>query len=86
MIRFKLKELMTEKIFREGRKINLDELSAMTGVNKSTLSRISAVRGYNTTTDNIDKLCRYFGCAVGDLIEYVPNEEILGVCNTKPEV
>lgn len=78
MIRFRLKELLSERVFREGRRINLDEVSTATGINKSTLSRISAVRGYNTTTDNIDKLCRYFGCTVGQLMEYVPDEELLG--------
>lgn len=76
MIRFKLKELLAEKIFREGRKINLDELAETTKINKSTLSRISSVRGYNTTTENINRLCRYFGCPVGKLMEYVPDEEV----------
>jgi DNA-binding Xre family transcriptional regulator len=79
MIRFKLKELLSEKAFREGKRINLDELSALTGVNKSTLSRISSIRGYNTTTDNIDKLCRFFLCSVDQLMEYVPDEEIEGL-------
>jgi DNA-binding Xre family transcriptional regulator len=79
MIRFKLKEMLSEKAFREGKRINLDELSDATGVNKSTLSRISSVRGYNTTTDNIDKLCRFFGCSVDKLIEYVPDEEVAGL-------
>lgn len=60
MIRFKLKEMLSEKVFREGKRINLDDLSEATGVNKSTLSRISSVRGYNTTTENIDKLCRFW--------------------------
>lgn len=77
MIRFKLKELMAEKAFREGRKINLDDLVAQTGINKSTLSRISSVRGYNTTSDNIDKLCRYFKCSVEKIMEYVPDEELM---------
>jgi putative transcriptional regulator len=77
MIRFKLKEMMAEKAFLEGRKINLDELVAQTGINKSTLSRISSVRGYNTTSDNIDKLCRYFRCPVEKIMEYVPDEELL---------
>jgi putative transcriptional regulator len=79
MIRFKLKETLAEKAFRDGKRINLDELSEATGVNKSTLSRISSVRGYNTTTENIDKLCRFFGCSVDKLIEYVPDEEVVGV-------
>jgi putative transcriptional regulator len=77
MIRFKLKEMMAEKAFLEGRKINLDELVAQTGINKSTLSRISSVRGYNTTSDNIDKLCRYFRCPVEKIMEYVPDEELM---------
>jgi putative transcriptional regulator len=79
VIRFKLKELLAEKAFRDGKRINLDELSASTGVNKSTLSRISSVRGYNTTTDNIDMICRYFKCSVDQVIEYVPDEEVEGV-------
>lgn len=81
MIRFKLKEALAEKAFRDGKRVNLDELSAVTGVNKSTLSRISSVRGYNTTTDNIDKLCRYFGCSVDKLMEYVPDEELSGIAD-----
>ena len=76
MIRFKLKEMLSEKVFREGRKINLDDLAKATKINKSSLSRISSVRGHNTTTDNIDKLCRYFGCPVEKLMEYVPDEEL----------
>jgi DNA-binding Xre family transcriptional regulator len=78
MIRFKLREMLADREFREGRRINLDELSGATGINKSTLSRISSVRGYNTTTDNVDKLCRYFDCAVEKLIEYVPDELVTG--------
>lgn len=78
MIRFKLKEALAEKAFRDGKRTNLEELTESTGINKSTLSRISSVRGYNTTTDNIDKLCRFFGCSVEKLMEYVPNEEITG--------
>ena len=79
MIRFKLKEILSDKAFREGKRINLDELSVATGINRSTLSRISAFRGYNTTTDNIDKLCRFFGCSIDKLMEYVPDEEVAGV-------
>jgi len=78
MIRFKLKEALAEKSFREGRRVSLDDVKSSTGINKSTLSRISTVRGYNTTTDNIDKLCRFFGCSVDKLMEYVPNEEVPG--------
>ncbi|GAC14504.1 hypothetical protein GLIP_1876 [Aliiglaciecola lipolytica E3] len=36
-----------------------------------TLSKIANKKGYSTVTDNIDKLCAYFGCKVNDLVEYV---------------
>ncbi|MFD0949733.1 helix-turn-helix domain-containing protein [Paraperlucidibaca wandonensis] len=27
--------------------------------------------GYNCTTDVIDRLCKYFGCQVSDLMEHI---------------
>ncbi|WP_420824419.1 hypothetical protein [Thiomicrorhabdus aquaedulcis] len=29
---------------------------------------------YNTTTDNIEKLCGYFDCSVCDLAEFIRHE------------
>lgn len=78
MIRFRLREIIIDKEFKEGRRISLDEIARETGIHRTTLSRIAGQRGYNTTTDNIDKLCRYFGCTVGNLMEYVPDEEVGG--------
>lgn len=71
MIRFKLKELMAEKAFQEGRRVTFDEISKETGINRTTLSKMANQRGYNTTTDNLDALCDYFGCSVGELAEHV---------------
>ena len=70
--------MIIDKEFKEGRRITLEEIARGTGIQRTTLSRISGQRGYNTTTDNIDKLCRFFGCSVDKLMEYVPNEEITG--------
>lgn len=78
MIRFRLREMIIDKEFKEGRRITLEEIARGTGIQRTTLSRISGQRGYNTTTDNIDKLCRFFGCSVDKLMEYVPNEEVPG--------
>lgn len=78
MIRFRLKELISDAEFRTGKRITLGSIAEVTGIKQPTLSRISGTRGYNTTTDNIDKLCRYFECAVSDIMEYVPDEEITG--------
>ena len=32
-------------------------------------------RGYNTVTDNLDRLCRYFKCSLAQLAEYVQDED-----------
>lgn len=71
MIRFRLKELVAEREFTEGRRVTLEEIAEATGIHRTTLSKIAGRKGYNTTTDNIDKLCRYFGCPVGSLMEFV---------------
>jgi len=76
MIRFRLREMIIDKEFKDGRRIKLEEIARETGIHRTTLSRIAGQRGYNTTTENIDKLCRYFSCQVGNLLEYVADEVI----------
>jgi putative transcriptional regulator len=61
MIRFRLKELIAEKEFRERRVITMTEVAAQTGINRMTLSKIANHPGYSTVTDNLDRLCDYFG-------------------------
>ncbi|HET6421315.1 MAG TPA: helix-turn-helix transcriptional regulator [Geobacteraceae bacterium] len=77
MIRFRLKELIADREFKEGKRVTFEEVSEATGIHRTTLSKIASQRGYNTTTDNIDKLCRFFRCNVGNIMEYVPNEEVI---------
>jgi DNA-binding Xre family transcriptional regulator len=74
MIRFRLKELLAEREFRERRVVTLNEVSAATGIHRATLSKIANEPGYNTGTDNLDRLCTYFGCSVEKLVEHVPGE------------
>ena len=47
MIRFRLKELMADKAFKENRRITMDEISAATDVHRTTLSRIANKQGYS---------------------------------------
>lgn len=74
MIRFRIQELLAEKQFREGRRVTLSELSNATGINRVTLSKMVNQRGYSTVTDNLDRLCRYFGCPLSDLAQYVEDD------------
>jgi len=71
MIRFLLKEIISERSFKEGRRITLEEVSKETGIHRSTLSKIANQKGYNTTTDNLDALCRYFQCELKDIAVYL---------------
>ena len=71
MIRFRLKELMADKGFKEKRRITYDEVAEATGIHRTTLSKIANQYGYSTTTDVLDKLCIYFECELGELAEHV---------------
>jgi putative transcriptional regulator len=75
MIRFNLKNLIADKEFKEGRKINYDEISEYTGISKPTLSKIATKRGYNITSDTVEKICNYFGCKIEDFMVIVPDPE-----------
>ena len=74
MIRLKIKELIAEASFRKGERVRLEELAAATGIHRATLSALSSPRGCNTSTDNLDRLCHFFGCQLQDLAEYVPSD------------
>lgn len=75
MIRVLLKQMLDDKSFAEKRRITLNEVSEITGVSRATLTRIANVPGYNTNTDTIDALCKYFACKPGELIEYHDSDE-----------
>lgn len=70
MIRVLFKQFLDETAYREGRQITVSDVSHETGVSRSTLTRISNTPGYNTNTETIDLLCRYFNCAPGELLEF----------------
>lgn len=74
MIRFRLRELIADKAFREKRVITMGEVAEATGIHRTTLTKIANSPGYNCTTDNIDRLCQYFECATGDVIVFIPEE------------
>lgn len=73
MIRFRLRELMADLSFREGRQVTLTEIARETGIARRVLTSISNERGYNTGTDNLDRLCAYFSCSLANLAEHVPD-------------
>jgi DNA-binding Xre family transcriptional regulator len=79
MLRFRLKELLAEREFNEGRVITLTEVAGATGVHRMTLSKIANHRGYNPTADVLDKLCNYFSCRIEQLVEHIPARQLTPV-------
>ncbi len=76
MIRLRLTELLADASFRRGRRVELLEVAQATGIHRTTLSKMVNVRGYNATLSNIDALCKFFGCGVGDIATYVPDRDV----------
>ena len=73
MLRFKLKERIADKEFKEGRRISLTEVADVTGIGRITLSRMLN-RGTNVRSDTLDRLCAYFDCRIEDLVEYIADD------------
>ena len=74
MIRFRLRERMADMSFKSGHRITIDSIAQETGIHRGTLSKLASPRAYNTTTDNLDKLCKFFGCSWAEIAEYVPDD------------
>ena len=74
MIRFKLRELLSDMEFKLDKRVTIKDVSESTGINRVTLSKIINQKGYSTTTENVDKLCAFFDCEVHDLMQRVRDE------------
>ena len=74
LLRFKIKDLISKKSFDEDRRITIGEVAEETGVSRVTLSKMANQKGYNTVTDNLDKLCIYFECDISSLVEFIQIE------------
>ena len=74
MLRFKVSERVADKEFKERRRITVLEMSEATGINRMTLSKLINKHGANVQTDNLDRLCAYFGCRIEELVEFIPDE------------
>lgn len=74
MIRFRLTELIADKAFKERRVVPLSEVAESTGIHRATLSKVTNQPGANVGTEIVDKLCRYFECQPGDLMQYIEDD------------
>ena len=65
MIKCHLSKLMGEK------KLKIVDVARETGVNRGTVTRLYHETAGRVELETIEALCRYLGCDVGDLFEFV---------------
>lgn len=68
MIRCHLSTLMGRS------KLRIADVSRLTGLNRSTITALYKETATRIDLPAIEQLCRLFKCQVGDLIEYVSND------------
>lgn len=69
MIKCHLSRLLGE------RKLKITDLARDTGINRGTITRLYHETASRVELEVIDELCRYFGCEVGELFEYIEDPE-----------
>ena len=68
MIKCHLSRLMGEK------KLKIVDVARETGVNRGTITRLYHETASRVELDVIEALCRYLGCDVGELFEFVDEQ------------
>jgi putative transcriptional regulator len=76
MIRVKIKAALDDVSFKRGTRVTQQDLAGETGLSRTTLARLANLPGHNVELSAIDALCKYFKCQPGDLLEYVPDEQV----------
>lgn len=66
--------LIAQKSAREERKIPYRVVTEETGLSSGVLTRLVNSDFDRVERGTLDTLCRYFGCGVGDVLEYVPGQ------------
>ena len=67
--------------------LKIAEVACQTGLNRSTITALCRNSATRVELPVVDRLCRYFGCRVGDLFEYVPDDstdEVSGGISSGP--
>lgn len=56
------------------RLLKISKIAEETGISRTTLTNLYYRRCNMISFDTLDKLCRYLGCGIGDILEYVDDE------------
>ena len=74
MIQCRLREMMATKARKERRRITYDDILAVAGIAKSTLTRLANDKVDMVGISVIDRLCAYFECQPGELFIHLPED------------
>lgn len=69
MIKCHLSRLMGEH------KMKVIDVARETGLHRNTITLLYRETAERVELDTMERLCKLFGCRVGDLFEYVPSNE-----------
>ena len=73
MLIYHIKDLTLRNAAKENTKITYADIVKATGISKITLSRMASKRGYNTSSENIEKLCKCFECTPDQFMTIIPD-------------
>ncbi|MEG0486291.1 MAG: helix-turn-helix transcriptional regulator [Oscillospiraceae bacterium] len=68
MIKINLSKLLGEQRIKQA------DLSRATGIRKATISNIYNESVNSLTLKQLNSICKYLNCTVGELFEYVPDK------------
>ena len=60
------------------RRLKISDVSRDTGINRGTITRLYHETAERVVFEVLDTLCRYLGCSLDDLLEFVPGGEKAG--------
>lgn len=75
MIVNKFKVLVAQKELRENRRLTYRTIHEETDLSTNTLTGLAKQKVTRFDAPVLNALCAYFGCTVGDILEYVPDKE-----------
>ena len=67
------------------RRMSLNELSERVGITVANLSILKNNKAKAIRFSTLDAICRALDCTVGDILEYVPTEDLRGEEDTDAE-
>jgi DNA-binding Xre family transcriptional regulator len=76
MISSRLRWLILEKMEKDHTRITYHAIQEAVGVPASTISRLANNKIDRFDAHTVSKLCGYFECGVGDLLQYSPDQEL----------